>query len=214
MDAIGNAKPMEIDPGLDAATLKRNQDSLIAATTEVFDIVASLDSRMTESFKGVLRDVITAAGDEGKTAFNSTFFLRFLVPFLSVRSEDNSPNNESNKIIADVLQKTANEWSRVQTTVNLSDHAEQEFLDPLALPRISKIDALFKKIALFATAARTNSSDDVLGDLQDSRPSTPVRESKKEGWAVSPFDELCFPLDKQEIFDPGPKTVRFTPVKY
>ena len=136
MDAIGNAEPMAIHS---------DQAALIAATTEVFDTVASLDRRMPESLKAVLRDVITAAGDEGKTAFNSTFFLRFLVPFLSVSGDANSPNKERNKIIADVLQETANAWSRGETTVSFQEPA-RKFLEQLALRMIGEIDALVDRI--------------------------------------------------------------------
>jgi len=193
MDAIGNAEPMDIRLALDAAILKRNQDALIAATREVFDIVASLDRSMPDSLKAVLRDVITAAGDEGKTAFNSTFFLRFLGPFLVASREDNSPKNESNKIIADVLQKTANAWSRGETTVSFREPA-RKFLESLASEMIDAIDRLGQNILPPATAARTNSLDDVLGDLQyqpatssESRPSTPVRDSGTDLWALSPF---------------------------
>ena len=162
MDAIGNAERMAIHS---------DQAALIAATTEVFDTVASLDRRMPESLKAVLRDVITAAGDEGKTAFNSTFFLRFLVPFLSVSRAANSPNKESNKIIADVLQKTANAWSRVETTVSFQEPA-RKFLEPLASQMIGEIDALVDRLApniqaSLATAVMTNPSDAALGDFQD-----------------------------------------------
>ena len=146
---IGNAELMEVRPErVDIQTLLKNQMALQLATADFLETVANSDRGMPESLKDVLTDVIMAAGDEGKTAFNGTFFLRLVTPMVMTSIDDTSPNKQSTKTIATLMQKTANAWSLGNTTVDLAGggHPHLSFLDEAASQMIGKFGEFAERI--------------------------------------------------------------------
>ena len=125
MDAIGN-------------------DDRLKTATEVFDIVANVDSRMPDSLKAVLRDLIQAAGDHGKRAFAGTLFLRALNPIIAPSKDDNPQTKAAKTDISAVLTATVNAFSDGRPVVLRQE--SRQYLQILATSNTTAIDKLYTRL--------------------------------------------------------------------